>query len=185
MIFKLEEKSIKIESSLPTDQLTQQISKAMYDSTMNVFDQEGPGWTPLKQRTIKQRLSQGFGEGPILNRKRGRLGLKGGIIEASSGTKAIVGVRSGIPYARIHQLGGTINFAARSETFKRTKHTKDTKKYKKGQFKKLPKDFGFRELGKGLSFKAFSITIPARQYLIFTQQLKDEILSIAKNYFKS
>lgn len=185
MIFKLEEKKIKIDSSLPPDQLTQQISKAMYDSTMQVFADEGPGWKPLSQRTIKQRLRQGFGEGPILDRKRGRLGLKGGIIEASSGTKAIVGVRSGIPYARIHQLGGTINFAARSETFKRTKHTKTTKKFRKGQFKKLPKDFGLRELGKGLSFKAYSITIPARKYLYFTQQLKDQILSIAKKYFKS
>lgn len=185
MIFKLEEKNIKIESSLPPDQLTQQISKVMYDSTMSVFDQEGPGWTPLSQRTLKQRLRQGFGEGPILNRKRGRLGLKGGIIEASSGTKAMVGVRSGIPYALIHQLGGIIKRAARSETFKRTRASKSTKNYKKGQFKKLPKDFGERELGKGLSFKAFTINIPARKYLVFTQQLKDQIISIAKNYFKS
>lgn len=185
MIFKLEEKKIKIESSLPPDNLTKDISKAMYDSTMQVFDDEGPGWSPLSKRTIKQRIRQGFGEGPILNRKRGRLGLKGGIVEKYSGTKAIVGVHSGIPYARIHQFGGIINRAARSETFKRTRATKTTKKYRKGQFKKLPKDFGERQLGRGFSFKSFKIKIDARKFLLFTEPLKEKILSIAKNYFQS
>ena len=175
MIFKLEEKKIKIGSSLPPSDLVKDISKEMYDSTMQVFAQEGPGWAPLKSKTIAQRMRLGFGAGPILDRKHGRLGLKGGIIEAYDDTKAIVGVRTGIPYARIHQFGGTINQGARSELFVRNRYTK---KPKKGLFKKGTTP------GKGLTFKARIIIIPARHYLVFADALRKSILNIAKNYFK-
>lgn len=177
MIFKLEEKKIKIGSTLPPNDLTKDISKTMYDSTMDVFAQEGPGWTPLSKRTLKQRLAQGFGAGPVLDRKRGRLGLKGGIIEAYDDSKAIVGVRAGIPYARIHQLGGTITRYPYSSTVALRKTKEGKTRFAKKTHKQK------REVRFTVS-KAFTINIPARPYLVFTAALKKSILNIAKNYFK-
>lgn len=177
MIFKLEVKRIKIGSSLPPNDLSKDIAKEMYDHTMQVFASEGPGWATLKNKTIAQRKRLGLGSGPILDRKRGRLGLKGGIIQAFDNDKAIVGVRTGIPYSRIHQFGGVITrYPYSSSVFLRKTKEGKTQFAKKTHKKK-------REVRYSV-MKPFNITIPARQYLVFTASLKQSILDIAKKYFK-
>lgn len=80
-----------------------------------------------------------------------------------------VQIYNDVPYAEIHNNGGTIHQAARSETFKRNRHTesitykrgKNAGKYKqvKGQFAK-----GTTQ-GQGFTFKERNITIPRRQMI--------------------
>jgi len=65
---------------------------------------------------------------------------------------------STLPYARIHQEGGEIQFAARSETFRRRRITRGEKK---GQFKKGT------EAGRGFTRKAYTVRMPARAYIVF------------------
>lgn len=86
------------------------------------------------------------------------------------------------PYARIHNEGGTINRAARSELFVRNRFTKGKKAkafggmglYKKGTTK-----------GRGLSFKAYSITMPKRQFIGPAAELNTLIMDRIKLKFKT
>lgn len=180
----VEVKKISIASGDPL-QLSQQLTHAMYNDVMKTFEEEGPGWAPLRPRTKKQRLRQGFGEGPILDRKRGRLGLKGGIIEAPSKTEAVVGVRAGIPYAAIHQFGGNINRISNPGKV-RLRTTKSGKLVRQENYKNLAV-FGKKshKLVREVEYKggkAFTISIPARSYLKFTQRLLDRIEEIFKKF---
>lgn len=61
-----------------------------------------------------------------------------------------------VPYAYIHNYGGVIKQAARSETFTRNRKIKGINK---GQFKKGVK------AGKGFSFKERTINMPRRQFI--------------------
>src|SRR5690606_17386526 len=81
---------------------------------------------------------------------------------------------SQIPYARIHNEGGEIQRAAHSEIFVRNRHTRGQKAkafggmglYKKGT-----------KAGKGLTFKAHSISIPQRQYMGYAIELNKRIIT--------
>lgn len=65
---------------------------------------------------------------------------------------------SNLPYARIHQEGRDIQFAARSENFRRRRFVRGAKK---GKFKK-----GTDE-GRGFTKKAYTVRMPARPYIVF------------------
>lgn len=87
---------------------------------------------------------------------------------------SIIAGSSKVPYARVHNEGETIHRMARSETFVRNRHTRG----------KLGKMFGgmgaFRKgtaPGRGLTFKAYDIKIPKRQFMGHSQQLEDNIRS--------
>ena len=67
-----------------------------------------------------------------------------------------VTIGNDVPYAEIHNNGGTINKAARSETFLRNRYVKGAKK---GMFKKGSVQ------GKGFSFKEHGVTMPRRQMM--------------------
>ncbi len=185
-IFKLEIQEIKFDFNKPATELSSQLVQAMYDNTMQTFKEEGPGWTPLKPRTKKQRLRQGFGEGPILDRRRAvGLGLRGSIIMLSNAEQAVVGVRRGIPYSRIHQLGGVITRHPYSSSV-RLRTTKSGKLVRQKNYKNLAV-FGKKshKLVRSVRYtvaKAFSIKIPARPYLVWSARLKDQVTQIAKSF---
>lgn len=165
--------------------LSKKITFIMYNETMSVFNNEGPGWVSLKPVTIKQRVKNGFGSSPILNRKRGNLGLKGGIIEKPTKDSAIVGVRKGIEYAAIHQFGGIINRQPYSSSvFLRTdrkgkllrqkNHNKLTVFAKKTHKLKVERKF---------TSTGYAIVIPQRKYLEFTPIIRDRITEIVNRHF--
>lgn len=104
-------------------------------------------------------------------------------IHPSEVTPEIVRIRAGSPqvkYARIHNEGGVINKAARSETFVRNRYTRGKKAkafggiglYKKGT-----------TAGKGLTFKAHSITMPKRQFMGVSSALNLRIMNRLKAAF--
>ena len=168
-----------------SSELSKRLTHAMYLNTMEVFDQEGPGWTPLKARTLKQRVREGFSEGPILDRKRGNLGLRGGIVEAPSNTEAVVSVRAGIKYALIHQFGGIINRVVKAGSVRlRTNKKGDLIRQK--DYNNLAV-FGKKKhkLAKEVKYpggKAFQINIPQRKYLFFNDALITKLKTVALEF---
>lgn len=166
-------------------ELSKRLTQQMYLHTMEVFDREGPGWAPLKARTIKQRVKEGFGEGPILDRKRGNFGLKGGIIEAPTNTEAVVGVRAGIKYALVHQFGHIFNRTVKPGSVK-LRTNKKGQLIRQKDYKNLAV-FGKKKhkLTKEVSYpggRSYQIKIPQRQYLIATEALLNKLKEIAVNF---
>lgn len=121
---------------------------------------EGKKWKARKDKSNKRKLLIG---------KTGQLWRSPRIVMSSLNR---VEVGSDLPYADIHNRGGNINRAARSELFVRNRHSRG----------KLGKMFGgmgaFRKgttPGKGLEFKAYTITIPQRQFLGVGIKLKRKL----------
>lgn len=186
---KIEVKEISIGANKPSIELSRRLTHLMLRSVMQTFESEGPGWSPLKAKTIKQRLRAGFGAGPILNRKRGNLGLRGGIIEAPSETEAVVGTRAGIAYDKIHQFGGVINRVTKPGSVNlRLVKGKSGNLLRQKDYKNLAV-FGKKshKLTKTVSYaggKSFQIKITARPFLKFTEKLVEEIKAEVKNFFE-
>ncbi|MGB5218562.1 MAG: phage virion morphogenesis protein [Smithella sp.] len=78
-------------------------------------------------------------------------------------------------YAAIHQSGGTIDKTARSELFVRNRSKRGDKK---GKFKKGT------TAGRGFTFGAHSIKIPARPFLGLSKANSDEIINIINEYLE-
>jgi phage gpG-like protein len=98
-------------------------------------------------------------------------------IISSSPSSVIVG--SDVPYAAIHNNGGTISRAPRSETFSRNRYLKGPKSKYFGGMGAFKKGITERTLTsaaiKGLTFKAYQINMPRRRYLGITPELKERI----------
>lgn len=86
--------------------------------------------------------------------KKGR--LMNSIRVASANTNEIV-IGTNVPYAKIHNEGGTISQPARSETFTRNRISKGARK---GLFKK-----GTKAGGRGFTYKARNIKMPQRKFI--------------------
>lgn len=99
----------------------------------------------------------------------------------STGHNSVI-VGSDLPYAAVHNNGGTINRAARSETFVRNRH-KTGKKGKMfggmGAFKR-----GITP-GRGQTYKAYSTTMPQRKFLGATPKLKEQLEKVIKEELKN
>lgn len=89
---------------------------------------------------------------------------------------------SKVPYAKIHNEGGVINRAARSETFQRNRYSKGPKSKAFGGLGLFKKG---TTAGKGLSFKAYTINIPQRQYMGYAKELNVIIIERIKAKFQS
>jgi len=81
---------------------------------------------------------------------------------------------SRVRYAKIHNEGGTITRASRSETFKRNR-VKAGKR--KGRFKKGTTN------GKGFTFKEYSYKMPQRQFMGHAAELNKRIIKRLKGVF--
>jgi phage gpG-like protein len=77
------------------------------------------------------------------------------------------------PKARIHNYGGTITQAPRSETFQRNRLKRGANK---GRFKKGTK------AGKGFTFKARKITIPQRKFMGRSQALVQRLKEAGRTH---
>jgi len=99
-------------------------------------------------------------------------------IVSSSLTRITVG--SDLPYAEIHNNGGIINRAARTEMFIRNRH-------QRGRLGKLFGGKGaFRrdtKPGKGTTYKSYTINMPQRRFLGSSPRLKNHLQGIIKEEF--
>jgi len=185
----VEVKKIAFSGKKADKSLSAAIASRMMLHVEETFDKEGPGWKPLSSRTKKQRLAQGFGEGPILDRKRftENRGLRYNIHPNYDETKVVVGVDPKIKYARIHQFGGRITRVTqpgmvRLRTNRKGELLRQSKypnlavfgKTKHKLVKESAKSFG----------KRYSIYIPRRKYLFFTDKLMDDIKKLAIEFLR-
>lgn len=88
----------------------------------------------------------------------------------------------GIPYARIHNYGGSIEQAARSDNFvhPRYKRGRDKGRFKRGKIKPS----GTGSAGR-FSFRARTIGMPQRKFIGATPALKQYIVQGANIYLKN
>lgn len=151
----------------------QDIGVAVVNNTLENFEKQAYSNNPWKKRKDKKDKTR------ALLVKSGRLRRSVRVI-ASSPISVTIG--SDVPYARIHNEGGIINRAARSENFVRNRH-------KRGKLGKMFGGMGaFRKgttPGRGLTFKAYSFSIPKRQFLGVNVALYKEIKGIIKTEFET
>ncbi len=187
----VETKKIALSGKKPNTGLTSALGYRMFLHVQDTFDQEGPGWTPLKAKTRRQRVAQGFGEGPILNRKR-LDSLRRNIVENSNETQVVVGVKAGIKYARIHQFGGIINRVLKAGMV-RLRTTRSGKLERQEKYPKLAIFARSKDGRKGKAHKTFKsvnyeggknykIVIPQRKYLFFTDKLMSDLKQIVIDF---
>jgi len=153
----------KVENREP---LMRIIAGIMLDDVHENFEQQGrPPWRALSEKTINDRRAKGYWPGKILQRT-GQL-LKS-ITPKADNNSAQVGTNKN--YAAIHQFGGEINQAARQNLYIQSRYSRGKKK---GKFKKGT------EFGKGLEFKARTIKVPPRPFLVLSdsalKEIEDEI----------
>lgn len=149
------------------------IGEYMVRSTEDRFNRQGPApdgspWARLSRSTLKRKKH------PKILTESGA--LRGGIHYQLRGTNAVlIGPGTNIPYAAIHQLGGTISLKARTGTlaFKN-----------KGGFLSR-KAAGQRKTAVRVAvanYGARKIMIPARPYLGVSEKDSGEIVRIINNY---
>lgn len=144
--------------------LMKKIAADMKDAVYQNFEEEGrPKWKPLAKSTIRERRKLGYWPGKILQRRSGGGGLLGSITSRYDSHTAEVGTNK--VYAAMHQYGGTINQAARSSTYVQQRYKRGSKK---GKFKRTSEKN--RVFGQGFTYKARSITVPARPFLKITDE---------------
>lgn len=83
---------------------------------------------------------------------------------------------SRVPYAQVHNEGGIITRKPRSETFQRNRYQSGKQK---GRFK------GGTTSGQGFTFKESSFTMPKRQFMGYTEDLKRVIIKRLTNHFNN
>jgi phage virion morphogenesis protein len=139
------------------EELMKRVAGDMMDAVEENFAQHGrPQWQQLAPSTIRARAKRGRGPTNILL-DRGL--LHNSISMRFDENQAVVGTN--VPYAAIHQFGGTIMHYPQSrlmrQTFKRDKNgqVRFAKANKKGAFSTL----------KRTTIKEYMITIPARPFL--------------------
>lgn len=156
--------------------IMQTIGARITTQTKDRFRSEGPApdgtpWARLQASTLKRKKHS-----KILTESTA---LRDSVHYQMLGNNAVsVGTGENIPYAAIHQFGGTINQGARSELFVRNRYKRSVKETgrQKGQFKKGT------TAGQGLTFGNRVINIPARPFLGLSRENSDEILGIINGY---
>lgn len=144
-------------------------------STKETFNREtspdGQPWKPLLPSTIRSRASRGQMPIAIL---RAQGDLAGSINTQADSTEVKIG--SAVPYAAIHQLGGTIKKPARQgEIFlKRNERTGEIG----NRFVKKSKSNAVQDV----TIPAHEITIPARPYLGISDADQAAIIEIADEW---
>lgn len=100
-------------------------------------------------------------------------------------TSSSVTLFNDVPYAAVHNFGGAINRAERSETFIRNRHAKTRggkNPVRKGQFKRGT------TAGEGFSFKSYSYNMPKRQFIgrspVLLTQLRNTTITHVNKAFK-
>ncbi|MEA5461566.1 phage virion morphogenesis protein [Arcicella sp. LKC2W] len=154
------------------------IGKYAVSHAQKSFEDEGytdsqlEPWKEVKRRNIK---------GDSRNQTRPILSDTGYLKKSIRYQKTgqLIQIGTDAVYAKIHNEGGTITLPARSETFKRERHTSGKKK---GKFS------GGTTSGQGFTFKESKITIPQRQFIgkskQLEQQIKDKIIKDLKRITK-
>ena len=146
-------------------QATANVIPVLANDTVNYalenFDKESfenVAWKPRKDKNNTRSLLV----------KSGRLKRSVRVVRTTVNSFA---VGSDMPYAAVHNNGGEINRAARTETFVRNRSISGKRK---GKFAKGT------TTGQGFTFKASSYNMPQRRFLGASATLRDRLTTLAK-----
>lgn len=162
----------------PSKKLMAPIAGELLASVKENFSNQGAnvpgGWPPLKRSTIKQKEKSGF-ELSIL-KQRGML-LRS--VQADS-TESTAFAHTNLAYAGIHHFGGKIQIGARTRTLL---HRTDAKgSLLKQSSNKNLLVFASKKHKRVSSYtfgqSSYSITIPARPFMVLTDRFRDRIIEI-------
>lgn len=137
------------------------IGTEVINSAADNFREEayfGEKWKPRKDKRNKRKLLVKSG---ILHRSPRVVRSQPGLV--------IVG--SDVPYAAIHNDGGSINRAARSETFVRNRVKRGARK---GSFRRGT------TAGRGQTYRSYTINMPRRRFLGAHPVLKKKLEGVIK-----
>ncbi|MEM6381652.1 MAG: phage virion morphogenesis protein [Pseudomonadota bacterium] len=159
-----------------TEPLMREITAAMLFSTQRRFEREtgpdGRPWQPLSPRTARQRIGRNRRRGTEnMLRVSGR--LYSSIVGEASSREAVIGTN--VTYASVHQEGATINMPARSRTV-RLRRSNGRTVFARTSHRRV------REVE--VSVDAYTVTIPARPFLGFSDEDRATILQIAEGYYQ-
>jgi phage gpG-like protein len=139
-----------------------EISPMLVSDVQQNFSEGGrPRWQ-VSRRALKEHGQTLLRSGRLMKSVTDPIVSAAGIVFGSS-----------LPYAGIHQEGGEIHFAARSELFIRNRRVRGEKK---GQFLKGSKK------GQGFTRKAYTVRMPARPYISFSDQTVSDARQVAVNH---
>jgi len=162
--------------AVDTSDMMADISSQLVTQTQQHFlEKRGPegAWQRLSPRTARERAKRGRSLDNIL---RDSNYLYGSIHGESTATTAVVGTP--VIYARIHQLGGTIDKPERSQTiyqnFDRRRDRFDAK------FRAKSRSNFARDVKVG----AHKITMPARPFLYLDDGDREELEAIALKHLE-
>lgn len=139
------------------------VGTEVVNSALDNFKTEsyfGEKWKERKDKKNKKKL--------LVN--TGTLQRSPRVILSSPG---MVTVGSDVPYAEVHNDGGMISRASRSETFIRNRYKNGSKK---GRFKKGTTD------GQGQTYKAYSYSMHMRKFLGPHPKLKAHLQETIKDF---
>ncbi|CAD7055438.1 phage virion morphogenesis protein [Pseudorhizobium halotolerans] len=154
-------------------ELTAAFAAYLLASTQRRFERQtgpdGTKWPPLSKRTSMQKV-RGRRRGTA-NILRVSTRLYSSLVASSDDASAEVGTN--VEYGRVHQLGGEINHYARSQ---------------RASFKKIRKRYRFVRPGtkgavdRNITIGEHSVKIPARPYLGFSEQDRQELIAIGRDW---
>lgn len=166
----------------PSRKLMLPISEELHASVMNNFSTQGSlvpgGWPALKPSTIKQKRKKGFSEKMLEAR---------GLLERSiqsSATDYVASAHTNLRYAAIHNFGGSIHIGGRTKTlFHRTDKSGNLLKQESNKnlllfAKKSHKQKSAYTFGQ----KAYTVTIPARPFMVLTESYRNNITEIIRKH---
>lgn len=161
------------------------VGNEVVNYSLEAFRKQGWDGVPWQKDKDKKKNKPGNNQAILVS--TGKLRISIGVINTTP-TSVTVGSRDYVPYAKIHNYGGVINKPAREEDFQRSRY-KIGKRGKMfggmGAFKKMTlKDKVAASGIKGLKFKAYQITMPQRQYLGITNELRERIRVRVMNEIK-
>ncbi|MBD1394273.1 phage virion morphogenesis protein [Mucilaginibacter glaciei] len=130
--------------------------------SLDAFRKQAWEGKPWQARKSKKDTSRSI----LVKSGRGRRSIR--IISTTANS---VTIGSDVGYMAVHNNGGEISRAARSETFVRNRFVKGTKK---GKFKKGTTD------GQGMSFKAYSYRMPQRQFIGHTAAFEYQMKQVVR-----
>ena len=166
-----------------TQPLMEEIAGAMLLSTQARFEtQTGPDGTPwqrLSPRTAARRLNRKGIRRGFDNILRVSNRLYDSIVGEASATQAAVG--SNVTYAAAHQFGAEIEKPERAATVIHEIRGRRGEE-RLGRFAKRNRK---RAIERNVTIGAHTITIPARPYLGFSKEDREEIAAIAAKHFEA
>ena len=164
-------------AGVDTQPLMEEIAGAMLLSTQRRFEtQTGPDgapWQRLSPRTAARRLNRKGTRRGFANILRVSNRLYDSITGEASAKEAAVG--SNVVYAAAHQLGAEIEKPERQATVRLRKVKGRTRFASKTHKRKREMD---------VTIGAHTVTIPARPWLGFSKEDREEIRAIAEAYFE-